>query len=127
MFKEMMSRMPWEEMITNVTIAVNTMDEPGVSVSQTVLETALYTASKQKSTIDGSSPEVEEEDIDGMGFSGHYLRLLRSNCMKQGVFVEFLDSWLVPWVHFIPITVEAKELREVTRFLIEEPEGQVYR
>jgi len=66
-------------------------------------------------------------DIDGMGFSGRYLRLLRSNCavMKQSVFVEFLDSWLVPWVHYIPITIEAKELAEITRFLIEEPEGQV--
>jgi len=65
-------------------------------------------------------------DIDGMGFSGRYLRLLRSNCavMKQSVFVEFLDSWLVPWVHFIPVTLEASELPEITRFLIEEPEGQ---
>lgn len=65
-------------------------------------------------------------DIDGMGFSGRYLRLLRSNCavLKQSVFVEFLDSWLVPWVHFIPVTLEATELPEITRFLIEEPEGQ---
>jgi len=353
MFKEMMSRMPWQEMISNVTIAVNYMDEPCVSVPHMVLDTALATASKQKSTIDGPSPEVEEEDedihihnfshedswefllsscpedddspksstanedkdllpfisdrkkardpcrdpflhahhgiwqspanllltkhlvpilsqarpehfndipmpepyyyralhenwddlekswearqdvvywvgtanggvsdksnwrqlqrqrmtmltsaenhepvnllkrtqnagagmpqwisrigrtwadlesyfhlrigkvevctdsceeqtayfkpviedvhlsynyrycldIDGMGFSGRYLRLLRSNCavMKQSIFVEFLDHWLVPWVHYVPITLEAKELPEITRFLIEEPEGR---
>ncbi|GAB7339511.1 hypothetical protein MBLNU457_6127t1 [Dothideomycetes sp. NU457] len=65
-------------------------------------------------------------DIDGMGFSGRYLRLLRSNCavMKQSIFVEWLDGWLVPWVHFIPVTLEASELPEITRFLIEEEEGQ---
>jgi len=65
-------------------------------------------------------------DLDGTSYSGRYYRLLKSNCavMKQTVFEEWHDGWLVPWVHYIPVSPDAHELPELTRFLIEEPEGR---
>ncbi|PSK34788.1 hypothetical protein B9Z65_1371 [Elsinoe australis] len=65
-------------------------------------------------------------DMDGMGFSGRYHRLLRSHCavMKQTVLREWSDDWLVPWVHYIPLSLEAKEFGEMARFLIDEDEGR---
>lgn len=65
-------------------------------------------------------------DVDGTAFSGRYHRLMRSHCavMKQTIFREWSDDWLVPWAHYIPVSLEAKELGETTRFLIEEGEGR---
>ena len=81
-------------------------------------------------------PEREEQndvlknkyclDLDGTSYSGRYYRLLRSSCavIKQTLFNEWHDDWLMPWVHYIPLSPRGYELGEVTRFLIEEPEGR---
>jgi len=66
-------------------------------------------------------------DIDGNGFSGRYYRLLKSkSCvLKQTIIQEWHDGRLVPWVHFIPISLEGRELAEVMRWLVEEEAGRV--
>ncbi|KAK9621748.1 hypothetical protein V6Z98_006457 [Aspergillus fumigatus] len=41
-------------------------------------------------------------DLDGNGFSGRFYRLLRSNStvLKQTIYKEWHDDWLIPWVHY---------------------------
>lgn len=58
-------------------------------------------------------------DMDGNRFSGRFYRLLRSNSavVKQTILKEWHDDWLVPWVHFIPLSLDGDELWEVMRFL----------
>jgi len=58
-------------------------------------------------------------DMDGNGFSGRYYRLLRSNSavVKQTILKEWHDDWLVPWVHFIPLSLDGNEIWETMRFL----------
>lgn len=58
-------------------------------------------------------------DMDGNGFSGRYYRLLRSNSavVKQTILKEWHDDWLVPWVHFIPLSLDGNEIWEMMRFL----------
>jgi Glycosyl transferase family 90 len=65
-------------------------------------------------------------DIDGNGFSGRYYRLLksRSAVIKQTVFKEWHDGHLVPWVHYIPLSMEAAELPEIMRFLTQDQRGR---
>ncbi|KAF3480554.1 uncharacterized protein GIQ15_05901 [Arthroderma uncinatum] len=65
-------------------------------------------------------------DLDGNGFSGRYLRglLSKSAMMKQTIFKEWLDNWLTPWVHYIPVSMDLTEFPELVRFFTAEPEGQ---
>ncbi|KAM5429826.1 hypothetical protein McanMca71_004330 [Microsporum canis] len=65
-------------------------------------------------------------DVDGNGFSGRYLRGLLSNSamMKQTIFKEWIDDWLTPWVHYIPVSMDLVEFPELVRFFTSEPEGQ---
>ncbi|EFR04570.1 hypothetical protein MGYG_07576 [Nannizzia gypsea CBS 118893] len=65
-------------------------------------------------------------DVDGNGFSGRYLRGLLSNSamMKQTIFNEWIDDWLTPWVHYIPVNMDLVEFPELIRFFTSEPEGQ---
>lgn len=67
-------------------------------------------------------------DLDGNGFSGRFYRLLKSGCavLKQTMFEEWHDGggWLEPWVHYIPVSMDAAELGELARFLIQEDQGQ---
>jgi len=65
-------------------------------------------------------------DIDGNSFSGRFYRLLKSKCavLKQTVMQEWHDGRLIPWVHFIPVSVGAEELGEIMRFLTEEESGR---
>ena len=64
-------------------------------------------------------------DLDGNSFSGRYYRLLRSRSavLKQTLMKEWHDDWLVPWVHYIPISMGIVELPEVVRFLSLDPRG----
>ncbi|EZF32305.1 hypothetical protein H109_02393 [Trichophyton interdigitale MR816] len=65
-------------------------------------------------------------DVDGNGFSGRYLRGLLSNSamMKQTIFKEWIDDWLTPWLHYIPVNMDLVEFPELIRFFTSEPEGQ---
>ena len=65
-------------------------------------------------------------DMDGNAWSGRYYTLLRSRSivLKQSLFREFGDQWIIPWVHYVPISMDAAELPEVMRFLSQTPRGQ---
>jgi Glycosyl transferase family 90 len=65
-------------------------------------------------------------DLDGNGFSGRYYRLLksRSAVVKQTIFKEWHDGHLVPWVHYIPLSMDGTELPEIMRFLIQDRRGR---
>ena len=57
-------------------------------------------------------------DMDGNGFSGRYYRILRSRSavIKQTLLKEWHDDWLVPWYHFIPLSMRGNEVWEMMRF-----------
>ena len=63
-------------------------------------------------------------DIDGNGYSGRFLRLLMSNSVpvKMTVFKEWINDWIIPWVHYIPARQdeEFSDLPEILRFLTSE-------
>lgn len=58
-------------------------------------------------------------DLDGNSFSGRYYTLLqsRSVVLKQTVLREWHDERLVPWIHFVPISLSMMELPEVMKYL----------
>ena len=64
-------------------------------------------------------------DIDGNSFSGRYYRLLssKSAVLKQTILKEWHDDWLVPWYHYIPVSLEGKEVYELMRFLVRDERG----
>jgi hypothetical protein len=64
-------------------------------------------------------------DIDGNGISGRLYGLLRSTSavMRQSIFREWHDERLVPWLHYIPLSMDMSELAEITRFLLEDDAG----
>lgn len=65
-------------------------------------------------------------DLDGNGHSGRYYRLLNSRSLplKQTVFREWHDERLLPWWHYVPISLAMDELPEVVRYLTVEDEGK---
>lgn len=66
-------------------------------------------------------------NLDGNSFSGRYYRFLKSNSLvfMQALFKEWHDDRLVPWVHFVPISLGMEELPEATRYLLDDPEGKI--
>ena len=65
-------------------------------------------------------------DIDGNSFSGRYYTLLRSRSvvLKQTVFREWHDERLIPWVHFVPVSLSMEELPEIMRYLTHDETGR---
>jgi hypothetical protein len=65
-------------------------------------------------------------DTDGNGISGRYYRLLASNSLplKQTVLREWHDDRLVPWVHYIPVSLGMEELPEMMQWLAWNERGQ---
>ena len=80
----------------------------------------------QKDPLSASYGSKYVLDMDGNGFSGRFYRVLGSRCaaLKQTIIHEWHDGRLVPWVHFIPVSMEAEELGEIMHFLVEEEAGQ---
>lgn len=66
-------------------------------------------------------------DMDGNAFSGRFYALLRSHSavFKLALFREWHDSYLAPWIHYIPLSFRGDEYLEVVRYASEEEEGQV--
>lgn len=66
-------------------------------------------------------------DVDGNAFSGRYYAFLesRSAVFKQAVFREWHQEWIVPWVHYVPVSMEMEEVVEVVRFFETEEDGKV--
>lgn len=46
-------------------------------------------------------------DMDGNAFSARFYGLMRSKSLvfKQAIFREWHDEWLVPWAHYIPLSL----------------------
>lgn len=65
-------------------------------------------------------------DIDGNSFTERFYRLLKSQStvLKMTMFQEWHDDRLVPWVHYVPISLEMKELPETLRFLADTERGR---
>ncbi|KAJ5701422.1 hypothetical protein N7488_008970 [Penicillium malachiteum] len=65
-------------------------------------------------------------DLDGNGLSGRFYRLMmsKSAVLKQTLYQEWHDDYLIPWVHYIPLSFDLRDFPEIVRFLTEEPEGQ---
>lgn len=66
-------------------------------------------------------------DIDGNGISGRYYKLLasKSAVLKQTIFREWHDDRLVPWVHYIPVSLGMEELPELVLWLTSTKLGQM--
>jgi hypothetical protein len=65
-------------------------------------------------------------DIDGNGISGRYYKLLasRSTPLKMTIFREWHDDRLVPWYHYIPVSLGMEELPELVMHLTTTESGQ---
>lgn len=65
-------------------------------------------------------------DMDGNSFSGRFYRLLtsRSAVIKQTIVQEWHDDWLVPWYHYMPLSVQGNEIHEMMRFLATTERGE---
>jgi hypothetical protein len=61
-------------------------------------------------------------DVDGNSFSGRFYTLLQSKSvvLKQTVLREWHDERLIPWVHYVPVSMGMQELPEIMRFLTSE-------
>lgn len=67
-------------------------------------------------------------DIDGNSFSGRFYRLLEANAtvFKITIFQEPHDDLLMPWLHYVPISVGMEELAEAVRFYTEEGQERAW-
>ena len=65
-------------------------------------------------------------DVDGMGRTERYYRLLgsRSTVFKQTMHQEWHDDRLIPWAHYVPVSLSMSELPETMRFLMQTEKGQ---
>ncbi|KAJ8100282.1 hypothetical protein POJ06DRAFT_252258 [Lipomyces tetrasporus] len=85
---------------------------------------------EQKQTLGAVAPSSNFQDtwkykylldMDGNGHSARYYAFLKSRSLvvKQTLFKEWHDERLVPWVHYVPLSVGLKEGFEILRFLLE--------
>lgn len=65
-------------------------------------------------------------DIDGNSYTGRFYQLLasRGTPLKMTLFREWHDERLVPWLHYVPVSLDMEEVPELVRFLTSTPEGQ---
>lgn len=58
-------------------------------------------------------------DIDGTSYTERFQRLLQSHntVFKMTIFQEWHDDFLVPWVHYVPVSLGMKELPETLRYV----------
>ena len=61
-------------------------------------------------------------DIDGTSYTERFQRLLQSHntVFKTTIFQEWHDDSLVPWVHYVPVSLGMKELPETLRYVFSE-------
>ncbi|KAI5291859.1 capsule-associated protein CAP1 [Ascosphaera aggregata] len=66
-------------------------------------------------------------DIDGHGFSGRFYSFLQSNSLayKLALFREWHNEWIMPWVHYVPLSIKGDEHVEVMRFFGRDQEGKL--
>ncbi|KAK7203726.1 hypothetical protein BZA70DRAFT_58323 [Myxozyma melibiosi] len=60
-------------------------------------------------------------DMDGNSFSTRFYAFLRSRSavVKQTLFREWHEDRLIPWVHYVPLSLDLKEGFEILRFLLD--------
>ncbi|KAL9137402.1 MAG: hypothetical protein Q9175_001387 [Cornicularia normoerica] len=65
-------------------------------------------------------------DIDGDTYTERFRRYLqsRNTVVKMTIFQEWPDDFVVPWVHYVPITLGKKELPGTLRIFVETEKGQ---
>ncbi|KAK2616962.1 hypothetical protein QQS21_000051 [Conoideocrella luteorostrata] len=65
-------------------------------------------------------------DLDGNGISGRWYKMVASKSapMKQTLLREWHDDRLLPWVHFIPVSLGMTELPELVMYLTSTKQGQ---
>lgn len=65
-------------------------------------------------------------DLDGNGISGRYYKLLASASvpLKQTLLREWHDERLVPWAHYVPVSVGLGEVPELVTYLAETEAGR---
>ncbi|KAJ7120014.1 glycosyl transferase family 90-domain-containing protein [Mycena filopes] len=76
-----------------------------------------------------TAPQPREEvykykyalDLDGNGFSGRFIGLLRSGSLvfKSTIVSDFFDDWLKPYVHYIPLLPDLSDLEEKVEWALE--------
>lgn len=66
-------------------------------------------------------------DMDGNAFSARFYALMRSKSLvyKMAVFREWHDDWLIPWLHYVPLSLDGQEHLEVIRFFAEDEQGML--
>ncbi|PLW53264.1 hypothetical protein PCANC_07467 [Puccinia coronata f. sp. avenae] len=64
-------------------------------------------------------------DLDGIGFSARFLNLLQvgTAVVKQTIYREYYSDWMVPWVHYIPLSVEGDELYNLWTYFLGKDDG----
>lgn len=85
-----------------------------------VMKQELPTAESQKLSDTFKNKVVL--DMDGHGLSGRFYMLLQSDSavMKQGIVREWHDSRLLPWLHYIPLSMGMTELEGMLEYLFGE-------
>ena len=65
-------------------------------------------------------------DMDGHAYSGRFYAFLRSKSLpfKITFFREWHENVLMPWVHYVPVNKDGKELAELVRFFEDDALGQ---
>ncbi|KAK1715495.1 uncharacterized protein BDZ83DRAFT_723016 [Colletotrichum acutatum] len=65
-------------------------------------------------------------DLDGNGISGRYHKFLasKSTPLKQTLLREWHDERLVPWIHYVPVSLSMEELPELVSYLTTTDNGQ---
>jgi Glycosyl transferase family 90 len=86
-----------------------------------------YFHEAERDSSDASAQYKILYNIDGNSLSARYYRFLKSNSLVflQELFKEWHDDRLVPWLHFVPISLSMDELPETTRYLLDDPEGKI--
>ncbi|KDE09242.1 hypothetical protein MVLG_00562 [Microbotryum lychnidis-dioicae p1A1 Lamole] len=65
-------------------------------------------------------------DVDGNGWSGRFHRLLSTNSLvfKSTIFPEWYRDHIQPWLHYVPISPDYKDLWEVMAFFKGDENGR---
>ncbi|GAA5987354.1 hypothetical protein JCM5350_005637 [Sporobolomyces pararoseus] len=76
-------------------------------------------------------PETQNEykyviDVDGNGWSGRFHRLMSTNSLvlKSTIFPEWYSDMIQPWLHYVPISTDYKDLWTVMAFFKGDQNGK---
>ena len=67
-------------------------------------------------------------DTDGQSMSCRFYRLLETNSVvfKSTIWTEWHGDRLVPWLHYVPVSVKLEEIPELLDYFINNPRGRQY-